>query len=61
VEISRLIQEALCIKTEKEINYVKSSARVAVHFAKLLIDETENIIDEEIMITHSNLSKKIED
>jgi len=51
----------LSVKTPKEILMIKNSSKITVFFAKKLIEETEGIIDEEIMITHRSLSKKIED
>jgi len=39
---------------------IRLSAKIASYFAKMLIEEIEGVIDEEIEIKHCDMSKKIE-
>jgi len=60
VEISPQIQELICIKREEDFPLIRKSAKLVTYVYKLLLDEVEEIIDKEIKIKHSDISKKIE-
>jgi nucleosome binding factor SPN SPT16 subunit len=60
VEISPQIQDLVCIKREEDYALIKKSSKLTEYFFKLLLEQVEDIIDKEIKMKHSDITKKIE-
>lgn len=60
VEIGTFIQDLLSTKEQEDILKIKSSATLAVHYAKQLVNLMEDAIDQDEKVRHSALTNKIE-
>lgn len=60
IEISPQIQDLVCIKREEDYPLIKKSAKLTEYFFKLLLEQVEDIIDKEVKMKHSDITKKIE-
>jgi nucleosome binding factor SPN SPT16 subunit len=61
VDVGSFIQELLLVKETEDVLKIKKSANLAVHFAKQLVNQMEDVIDSDEKIKHSQLTAKIEE
>ena len=59
-ELAVFLQDVYLILSPSDLNFMRMSSQSACFFAKELINELENSIENEITITHKKLSEKME-
>lgn len=55
------IQEVMLVKDADGLEAVRKSGQLSTALQKKLIEEVERIIDEDVKVKHSEITKKIED